>query len=72
MVANVRLERERHFVAKAPLHAGADRAQEPRRRGRQSKTDGGGEHEDAAALEHTVAEQHQPQRQERVGERRQQ
>ena len=68
---DVRLERDRHLVAEAPLHARADGAQEP---GRRRRTRRGRSPQPRAAagpmLEHAVAEQHQPQREQRVGQRR--
>ena len=66
---DVRFERDRHLVAEAPLHARADRAQEPRRRGRHAEADGRRAHEAGPLLEHALAEQHQPQREQRIGQR---
>ena len=69
---DVRFERDRDLVAEAPLHARADRAQEPRRRGRHAEADGRRAHEAGPVLEHALAEQHEPEREQRVGQRREQ
>ena len=67
---DVRLERDRDLVAEAALHARADRAQEPGGRRRHA------ERRSAAIrtrrrspLEHAVAEQLEPEREQRVGQR---
>ena len=67
---DVRFERDRHLVAEAPLHAGADRAEEPGRGGGHAESDGAAAHQTGPVLEHALAEQHQPQREQRIGQRR--
>jgi hypothetical protein len=67
---DVRFEGNRHLVAKAPLHPGADRSQEPRGRCRQAETDGRQAHEAGLVLEHALPEEHEPERDQRVGQRR--
>ena len=66
---DVRLERDRHLVAEAALHARADRAEEPGRRRRHAEADRRAPHQAAVVLEHAVAEQLEPQREQRVGQR---
>ena len=66
---DVRLECDRHLVAEAALHARADRAKKPRRRGRQAEAKGRTFDQARPVLEDAHAEQHQPQRQERIGQR---
>ena len=68
---DVRFERDRDPVAEAPLHSGAHRAEEPRRRGRCAEPDGRGANEARPVLEHALAEQHEPPREQRIGQRRQ-
>ena len=50
---DVRFERDRDLVAEAPLHARADRAEEPRRRGRHAEADRRRAHEAAAGCSST-------------------
>ncbi len=67
---DVRLERDCHLVAKATLHPGAHGAEEPRRDGGDSKANGGQLNETGPLSEDSLAEEHQPQSQQRVGQRR--
>ena len=66
---HVGFERDRHLVAEAPLHTRADDAQEPRRRGRHGEADRRAEHERPPVLQQAPAEQHEPERDQRVGQR---
>ena len=66
---DVRFERDRHLVAEAALHARADGAQKPRRGGRHAEADRRAAHQCRPVLEHALAEQHEPQREQRVGQR---
>ena len=66
---DVRLERDRHPVAEAALHARADGAEKPRRRRRHAEADRRALHQPGPVLEHALAEQHQPQREQRIGQR---
>ena len=69
---DVRLERDRHLVAEAALHARADGAQEPGRGRRHAERRRAATGPAAGRSEHAVAEQLEPQREQRVGQRRQQ
>ena len=66
---DVRFERDRHLVAEAPLHARADGAEKPRRGGRHAEANRRALHHPGPVLEDAFAEQHQPQRKQRIGQR---
>ena len=66
---HVRFERDRHLVAEATLHACADRAEKPRRGSRHAEANRRALHHTGSVIEDTFAEQHQPQREERIGQR---
>jgi hypothetical protein len=66
---DVRLERNRHLVAEAALHPRADRAEKPSRGGRHGEANRRASHHDRSVLEDAFAKQHQPQREERIGQR---
>ena len=66
---DVRFERDRHLVAEAALHARADGAQKPGRGGRHAEANRRALHHAGSVLEHALAEQHQPQREQRIGQR---
>jgi hypothetical protein len=53
-------ERDRDLVAEAALHAGADRAQQPRGRGGDAERDRGDAHDPRVPPEHAFAEQLEP------------
>jgi hypothetical protein len=69
---DMRLERHRHAIAKAPLRAIADDAEDPRAGRRRTEPERGGVDEQAVAAERAVCEQLEPHREQRVGERCQQ
>ncbi len=66
---DVGLEGDRHPVAEAALDPGADRAQDPGGGRRHTEADRGDDEQAPVAVEHPVAEELEPQRQERVRER---
>ena len=66
---DVRLERDGHLVAEAALHARADGAEKPRRGGRHAEPNRRALHQAGSVLEDAFAEQHQPQREQRIGQR---
>ena len=68
-LGHVGLERDGHFVAKAALHARTHRSQKPRRSGGHAKADGRALHHVGAVLKNAFAEEHEPQRQKRIGQR---
>ena len=68
---DVGLERDRDLVAEAALHPGADRAEKPRRCSRYAEADGRRADQAGSVLEHTFTKQHEPQREQRIGQRRQ-
>ena len=65
---DVRFQRDGDFVAKASLHAGAHRAEKPGGRRRQSEQRGGRVDESIAVIEQALAQQLEPQCEERVGQ----
>ncbi len=67
--SHVRFQRDLDLVAKTSLQTDTDGAQEPRCGGGHRQSDGREEDETSACLEHSLAEQHEPQRDERIGER---
>jgi hypothetical protein len=67
---DVRFEGDRYFVAEAPLHSGADGAEQPRRGGGEAQADGGRNLETGSPFDDATAEQHEPQRKQGVGQRR--
>ena len=67
----MRLERDGHLVAEAALHPGADSAQKPGRSRGDTKANSRDLDPGGAVLEHAFAQQPQPQREQRVGQRRQ-
>ena len=69
---HVRLEGDADPVAEAALQAVEQNAQVPGGRRRRAEADGGDQHLAAVALGHAVGQQLQPQRQQRVGQRREQ
>ncbi len=66
---DMRLERDGHLVAEAALHPGADRAQKPGRGGRHAEANGRDLNPERPMLKNTFAQQPQPQRQQRIGQR---
>ncbi len=66
---DVGLERDGHLVAETALHAGANGAKKPRRSGRHAEPNRRGLHHPGSMLEDAFAEEHQPQREERIGQR---
>ena len=64
-------ERDGHLVAEAALHAGADGAQKPGRGGRTRRGRRPRLAPCRSVFEHALAQQHQPQREQRIGQRRQ-
>ncbi len=66
---HVRFERDGHPVAEAALHARADRAEKPRRGGRDAEADRRALHHARPVFDDAFAEQHQPQREQRIGQR---
>ncbi len=67
---DVRLEHDRDPVAEPPLHARADDAQEPGGGSRRAESDRRPEHEILPVVDDAVAEQQQPERDQRIGQRR--
>jgi hypothetical protein len=65
----MRFQRDRHLVAEASLHSGADRPEEPRRRGRYTQADGRAKHQALSVFQYALAEQHQPQCEQRIWKR---
>ena len=65
----VRLESDGHLVAEAALHARTDCAQKPRRGGRYAQADRRPLNHARSVLEDAFAEQHQPQREQGIGQR---
>jgi hypothetical protein len=63
---DVGLESDRHPVAKAPLHAGADRAQEPSGDRRNGQADCRDLDQTRPMLQNAFAEQHKPESQQSV------
>ena len=68
---DVRLERDRHLVAEAALHARRDDAEKPGRRGRHAERNGRESHHARIAIHHAVGNELEPEREQRVGKRRQ-
>jgi hypothetical protein len=68
---DVRFQGDGHLVAEPALHARADRAQEPRPRCGQAEADGRPGHEIGALFDDAAPEQHEPEGEQRVGQRRQ-
>jgi hypothetical protein len=66
---DVRFERDRDPVAEAALHTRADRTQEPGRRRRDTEPQRRRKHESGPPVDDTLAEEHEPQRDQRVGQR---
>ena len=67
---DVRFERDGDLVAEAPLHPGADRAEEPRCRGRNAETDCRLAHQTRSVREQALTQQLEPKGQQRVGQHR--
>ena len=65
---HVRLQSDGDSVAKTSLNAGANRAQEPCPGGRHAQGDRGDADQTSIMLEHAIAEQLEPQCQQRVGQ----
>ena len=68
-LGHVRLEGDGDLVPEAALQARRHGAQEPGGHRRDGQADGGEPHAVGVALDHAVAEQGEPQREERVGQR---
>ncbi len=68
---DVRFQRNRDLVAEAALHARADRAQKPRRRRGDSEADCRAPHQTGPVLKDSLTQQHQPQCEQRIGQRSQ-
>src|SRR5215510_10432490 len=69
-MGHMRLEGDGDFVAKATLDAGADGAEEPCGGGRCREADSSDADEASLVLEHALAEQLKPQRQQGIWEDR--
>ena len=69
---HVRFERDRHLVAEAALYPRADRAQEPRGGGRHAEANGRDPRQPGRALDDGLAEQHEPEREQRIRQGREQ
>ena len=67
--SDVRFESDRHLVAEATLDAGADRAKKPCGRCGDTQTDRRCGHESGRVIEHAFAEEHQPERDQRIRQR---